>query len=133
MYHQAQKLHRSPVQIRKTYEDATDGIASLGHFLRLDVVDWGLPKVIISDRDRKFLSDFWTAIFDKLSVSLLYPTAYHPQTDGTSERTNQTAEIALRFYVHGLDKCFKWLEVFLRIQAFLNNSSASGLTLNEVE
>ena len=78
---------------------------------RLDVVDWGLPKVIISDRDRKFLSEFWTTIFRKLSVSLLYSTAYHPQTDGTSERTNQTAEITLRFYIHGLDKPSKWPEV----------------------
>ena len=99
---------------------------------RLDIADWGLPKVMISDRDRKFLSEFWKAIFDTLGVSLLYSTAYHPQTDGTSERTNQTAEIALRFYVHGLDKPSKWPEVLPRIQAFLNNSSASGPTPNEV-
>ena len=98
----------------------------------LDVADWGLPKVIISDRDRKFLSDFWTTIFHKLGVSLLYSTAYHPQTDGTSEQTNQTAEIALRFYIHGLDKPSKWPEVLPRVQAFLNNSSASGPTPNEV-
>ena len=99
---------------------------------RLDVADWGLPKIILSDRDRKFLSEFWTAIFDKLGVSLLYSTAYHPQTDGLSERTNQTAEIALRFYVHGLDKPSSWPEVLPRLQAFLNNSSATGPTPNEV-
>lgn len=54
---------------------------------RLDIADWGYPKVIISDRDRKFLSELWAAIFKKLGVSLLYSTAYHPQTDGASERT----------------------------------------------
>lgn len=64
---------------------------------RLDIADWGIPKVIISDRDRKFLSDLWTAIFKRLGTLLLYSTAYHPQMDGASERTNQTVEIALIF------------------------------------
>ena len=57
--------------------------------------DWGIPKVLLSDRDLKFLSELWKAIFDKLGVKLLYLTAYHPQTDGSSEHTNQTTEIAL--------------------------------------
>ena len=64
---------------------------------RLRKVDWGIPKVIISDRDRKFLSELWSTLFDMLGVKLLYSTAYHPQTDGSLERTNQTIEIALRF------------------------------------
>ena len=66
-------------------------------FRRLQKIDWGLPKQIISDRDRKFLSEFWKALFSKLGVKLLYSTAYHPQTDKSSERTNQTIEIVLRF------------------------------------
>ena len=98
----------------------------------LHLADWGLPKVMISDRDKKFLSEFWKTLFEKLGVSLLYSTAYHPQTDGTSERTNQTAEIALRYYVHGLDRPSKWPKVLPRLQSFLNNSSATGLTPNEV-
>ena len=67
---------------------------------RLDLVDWGIPKAIISDRDPKFLSELWTAMHEALGMKLLYSTAYHPQTDGSSERTNQTAEIALGFYLH---------------------------------
>lgn len=59
---------------------------------RLDLVDWGLPGELITDRDPKFLSKFWTALFNKMGVKLLYSTAYHPQTDGSSERTNQTKE-----------------------------------------
>ena len=55
---------------------------------RLRKTDWGLPKVIISNRDRKFLSELWTALFQQLGVKLLYLTAYHPQIDGSSERTN---------------------------------------------
>ena len=45
---------------------------------RLRKIDWGLPKVIISDRDRKFLSELWSTLFDMLGVKLLYLTAYHP-------------------------------------------------------
>lgn len=71
---------------------------------RLAIADWGLPSAIISDRDRKFLSELWTEIFKQLGVKLLYSTAYHPQTDGQSERTNQTVEIALQFYINSLPK-----------------------------
>jgi hypothetical protein len=53
--------------------------------------------VILSDRNKKFLSDLWSALFKHLGVQLLYSTAYHPQTDGQSERTNQTVEAMLRF------------------------------------
>lgn len=43
------------------------------------------------------MSEFWTTTFKRIEVSMLTSTAYHPQTDGQSERTNQIIEIALRF------------------------------------
>ncbi len=100
----------------------------------MDLIDWGLLGELIIDRDPKFLSKFWTALFAKLRVKLLYSTAYHPQTDGASERTNQTVEIALRFFVHAMDDPSRWPEVLPRIQSLLNNTSSSttGKTLNEV-
>lgn len=55
---------------------------------QLDLVDWGLLGELITDRDPKFLSKFWTALFNKMGVKLLYNTTYHPQTDGSSECTN---------------------------------------------
>ena len=61
--------------------------------------DWGIPHASFSDRDSKFMSDFWKAVFRKLRTAILTFTAWHPQTDGQSERTNQTIEIALRFHV----------------------------------
>ena len=82
---------------------------------RLDLIDWGLPGELITDRDPKFLSKFWMALFEKLGVKLLYSTAYHPQTDGSSERTNQTIEIALRFFVHALEDPSLWPEVLPQI------------------
>lgn len=98
---------------------------------RLDIMDWGLPKQIISDRDRKFLSEFWKTLFSSLGVRLLYSTAYHPQTDGLSERTNQSAEIALRYHLATMDPT-KWPEVLPVIQRCFNNSiSSTGRTPNE--
>ena len=84
---------------------------------QLALVDWGLPKVILSDRDRKFLGALWTELFKLLGVSLLYSTAYRPQTDGQSERSNQTIEIALRYYLSILDPK-KWPTVLPRLQAY---------------
>jgi len=49
----------------------------------------GMPHSIISDRDGRFTSDFWQALFDILGCSLRMSSSYHPQTDGQSERTIQ--------------------------------------------
>lgn len=68
----------------------------------LELIDWGFPSKLITNRYLKFLSTFWAALFTKLGVQLLYNTVYHPQTDGLSERTNQTIEIAFCFFVYAL-------------------------------
>ncbi|GJR74473.1 putative reverse transcriptase domain-containing protein [Tanacetum coccineum] len=58
-----------------------------------EVVTWhGVPVFIISDRDSKFTSLFWKALHKALGNRLDMSTAYHPQTDGQSERTIQTLE-----------------------------------------
>ena len=81
----------------KTTYDAADWARLLLN--RLLTSDWGLPEGIISDKDPKFLSDFWRAIFKRLATELLTSTAFHSQTNGGSERTNQTVEIALRYLI----------------------------------
>uniref|UniRef100_A0A383WFN5 Reverse transcriptase n=1 Tax=Tetradesmus obliquus TaxID=3088 RepID=A0A383WFN5_TETOB len=60
----------------------------------------GAPKVIISDRDPRFQGQFWKAYFDKLGTQLRFSTAFHPQTDGQSERANRTLEEVLRHFVN---------------------------------
>jgi hypothetical protein len=64
------------------------------HIVRL----YGVPKSIVSDRDSKFTSWFWKSMFALLSTKLRMSSSYHPETDGQSERTNQSVEQVLRCY-----------------------------------
>lgn len=57
---------------------------------------YGLPKTIVSDRDKVFLSHFWRSLFKVLKVDLHMFTAYHPQTDGKTEVVNRCLECYLR-------------------------------------
>jgi hypothetical protein len=59
----------------------------------------GIPLSIVSDRDKIFTSKFWKALHRLTGVKLKMSTAYHPQTDGTSERTNKTVDQILRYFV----------------------------------
>ena len=74
----------------------------------------GLPKTIVSDRDPKFNSSFWRSLFKQLQTTLKFSTAYHPQTDGQTERMNRTLITALRAYVNvhqtNWDKYLPFLE-----------------------
>lgn len=49
------------------------------------IVDCGLPRIIISDRDPKFTSEFWKGLTNLMGTSLAMSTSYHPQTDGLAE------------------------------------------------
>nr|GFA15685.1 retrotransposon protein, putative [Tanacetum cinerariifolium] len=56
----------------------------------------GIPVSIISDRDPRFASNFWRSLQNALGTKLDMSTAYHPETEGQSERTIQTLEDMLR-------------------------------------
>ncbi|GKE89706.1 putative reverse transcriptase domain-containing protein [Tanacetum coccineum] len=78
-----------------TYE--TDSMEKLTRqYLKEVVLRHGVPVLIISDRDSKFTSHFWKSLNETLDTQLDMSTAYHPQTDGQSERTIQTLEDMLR-------------------------------------
>ena len=60
--------------------------------------DFGAPKGIVSDRGSLFTSEFWSAFMLYLNVRRRLSTAFHPQTDGQTERMNQVLEHYLRVY-----------------------------------
>ncbi|WOH00637.1 hypothetical protein DCAR_0520008 [Daucus carota subsp. sativus] len=89
-----------------------DKLTKYGHFIALNhpytatvvaqkVLDTvvklhGPPKVIISDRGPVFVSSFWRELFKAMGTQVSLSTAYHPQTDGQTERVNQCLEMYLR-------------------------------------
>ncbi|GJQ92512.1 reverse transcriptase domain-containing protein [Tanacetum coccineum] len=84
------------------------------------VVRHGVPVPIISDRDRRFTSHCWQTVQKALGTRLDMSTAYHPQTDGQSERTIQTLEDMLRACV--IDFSGSW-DVHLPLAEFSYNNS----------
>ena len=89
---------------------------------------WGKPKSIVSDRGSEFTSKFWKEFTTLLDIKSRFSTAYHPQTDGQTERVNQELERYLRHYTSYLqDDWDTWLPV---AEFAYNNSvhSATGIT-----
>jgi hypothetical protein len=69
-----------------------------------------MPEALISDRDKVFTSQFWQALFKLSKTELRMSTAYHPQTDGQTERVNQCMETYLRCFISSCpSKWSKWL------------------------
>jgi transposase InsO family protein len=73
---------------------ATEKLADLyvEHMLRLH----GAPRSIVSDRGTQFVAKFWQSFHQLLGTTLSYNIAFHPQTDGQTERVNQVLEDMLR-------------------------------------
>lgn len=96
---------------------------------RLFRVHWyrhyGLPKVLLTDRDRRFTGNFWRSFFESLGTTLKLTTAFHPQTDGQSERANRTLEEYLRHYIGPLQD--DW-DKFLDLAEYAINESTSPAT-----
>lgn len=70
----------------------------------------GVPRSIVSDRDKIFTSTFWKELFTAVGTRLLYSTTYHPQMDSQSERVNQCLKMYLRCVVHDCPRQWKkWI------------------------
>jgi len=60
----------------------------------------GIPKKIINDRGSQFASTFIGELCKALGIKRTISIAYHPQTDGQTERINQEVEVFLRHYIN---------------------------------
>ncbi|GJW29106.1 putative reverse transcriptase domain-containing protein [Tanacetum coccineum] len=99
----------------------TDPLEKLARmYLKEVVTRHGIPVLIICDRNPRFASNFWRSLQKALGTSLDMSTAYHPQTDGQSERTIQTLEDMLRACV--IDFGNGWVKHLPLVEFSYNNS-----------
>ncbi|GJX04376.1 putative reverse transcriptase domain-containing protein [Tanacetum coccineum] len=95
--------------------DPLDKLARL--YLNRIVARHGIPVSIICDRDGRFTSNFWKSFQKALGTDISMSTAYHPETDGQSERTIQTLEDMLRACVINFETTEKIILIKQRMQA----------------
>jgi transposase InsO family protein len=93
-------------------------------FFREIVRHHGIPSSIISDRDPRFTSSFWSQLWKRLGTSLAMSTAYHPETDGQTERANRTIEDMLRAYVN--QRQDDWDHLLTAVEIAYNNSKQTS-------
>nr|GEW99560.1 putative reverse transcriptase domain-containing protein [Tanacetum cinerariifolium] len=98
--------------------DPMDKLARI--YLKEVVTRHGIPVSIISDRDPRFASNFWRSLQNALGTRLDISTAYHPETNGQSERTIQTLEDMLRACIIDFGK--GWVNHLPLVEFSYNNS-----------
>src|SRR6202023_603459 len=81
---------------------------------------FGLPKAMTSDRDKLFTSKFWKELHKRIRIDLRMSTSFHPETDGSSERSNKSMIEALRHYVNL--RHTDWGDHLIHVEAAMNNS-----------
>jgi transposase InsO family protein len=104
------------IPVRDTYDDIDVARVFISEVIYLH----GLPKKIISDRDSRFTSRFWTSLQSALGTELNLSTTYHLETDGKTERVNKVMEDMLRMYV--MDNQPHW-EKYLPLVEFAYNEN----------
>jgi hypothetical protein len=87
----------------------------------------GVPKKIVSDRGSQFTSKFWEKLHECMDTKPNFSSAYHPQTDGQTERTNQILEDMLRAYALKYRK--SWDKSLPYIEFSYNNSYQASIEM----
>ena len=109
----------SDVRLVPTWTDI-----SAEDFARLFFDHWycenELPLEIISDRDKLFVPHFWKRLTKIPGVKLGMSTAFHPETDGSSEHTNKTVNQCLRYHVTRNQK--GWVRALPRVRFAIMNT-----------
>ncbi|GJZ78132.1 putative reverse transcriptase domain-containing protein, partial [Tanacetum coccineum] len=109
--------------------DPLDKLARL--YLNRVVARHGIPALIICDRDGRFTSNFWKSFQKALGTDISMSTAYHPETDGQSERTIQTLEDMLRACVIDFGK--GWVKHLPLAEFSYNNSYHASIKVAPYE
>jgi transposase InsO family protein len=92
---------------------------------------YGVPKKIVSDRGTQFTLMFWERLHETLDTQLRFSSAYHPQTDGQTERVNQILEDMLR--ACALQYGRRWDQRLSYAEFSYNNSYQESLNMASFE
>lgn len=84
----------------------------------------GIPRYIVSDRDTLFTSTFWERLHELIGTQLKMSSAYHPQTDGSTERANRTVTQMLRQCIN--DKQTDWVAKLPAIEYAINTARSES-------
>jgi hypothetical protein len=84
----------------------------------------GIPTDIVSDRDSQFTSKFWKAFLTAIGMKPRMSTQFYPETDGQTERVNQTMEAFLREFVNL--EMSDWVELVPMAEVAYNNSRTTA-------
>ena len=104
---------------------------------RLFFKEWycknSLPLDIVSDHDKLFVSHFWKALHKLTGIKLKMSSAYHPQSDGASERTNKTVIQCIQFAVEQDQQ--GWVQVLPKVRFDIMNTvnASTGFTLFQLQ
>jgi transposase InsO family protein len=91
----------------------------------------GVPKKIMFDRGTQFTLKFWERSHETLDTQLRFSSAYHPQTDGQTERVNQILEELLRAYALQYER--RWDKSLPYAEFSYNNSYQESLKMAPFE
>ena len=83
-----------------------------------------LPRAIVSDRGTQFTGHLWTRVCNLLGIVRRLSTAFHPETDGATERMNQTVETYLRMFVNYTQD--NWEDLLPFAELAVNNRTAAA-------
>lgn len=123
------RLTKSAKFISVNMSDSMEKIARL--YIKEVVRLHGVPVSIISDRDPRFTSHFWKALHAQMGTRLSFSAAFHPQTNGQSERTIQTLKDMLR--ACALDLAGSWENQLALIEFAYNNSYHTSIGMAPYE
>ncbi|MBW0482698.1 hypothetical protein O181_022413 [Austropuccinia psidii MF-1] len=95
------------------------------------IVTCGVPKIIISDRDPRFTSEFWTNLYDMLGTKLKFSKAYHPKIDGIAQRMIQKMkDIIRRFCAYGMEYKNQEMQLAYNIKQHYTTGKSPSLAEN---
>jgi hypothetical protein len=115
------------IPVKTTFEGATLARLYLKEIVRLH----GIPRRIVSDRGTQFTLKFWLSLQQAMGTKLDFIIAYHPQSDGQTERVNKVLEDLLRACVLTFDR--DWESSLPYAEFSYNNSYQTSIKMSPFE